>query len=63
MQPGTKLLGTMWLKYTLGNPALLQIGTKEEHGTIFWFVCIVYFNSYATKETYTIKRVHRTTPN
>ena len=45
MQLGTKLLGTMWLKYTLGNPALLQSGTKEERGTIFWFVYIVYFKN------------------
>ena len=36
MQPGTKFLGTMWLKYTLGNPALLQNGTKEEHGDEAW---------------------------
>ena len=46
MQPGAKLLGSMWLKYTLGNPALLQNGTKEEQGTIFWFVCIVYFKNH-----------------
>ena len=45
MQPGTKLLSTMWLKYKLGNPTLLQNGTKEEDGTIFWFVCIVYLKN------------------
>ena len=31
----------MWLKHTLGNLALLQNGTKEEHGTIFWFVLFI----------------------
>ena len=50
MQPGTKLLlGTKRLKYTLGNPDLLQNGTKEEHGTIFFSFFSFFFALFISK--------------